>query len=94
MIISLEIPADEKNNPELIAALQDRIIEQLKRFQTENIKRYRYVPQLAISVDQAGLSALAQMKEVAKINADGISQPQINSSQTPCAKDKTNSSLN
>ena len=81
VILTLTISEDEKNNPDVIATIQDRVLESLRDFQVENITRYRYIPSLAISVDEAGLDSLKKSNDIKKISNDGLSAPHVNKSE-------------
>ncbi len=75
VILTLAIPENKKNDPDVIAATQDKVLESLKNFHIENVKRYRYTPLLALSVDQAGLDMLQKSDDILTISNDGLSRP-------------------
>ena len=77
VILTLAIPEDDKNNPDVISATQDRVLESLSTFHIENIKRYRYTPLLALSVNKAGLDILENSDDISTISNDGLSAPHV-----------------
>jgi len=80
VILTLAIPENKKNDPEVIAATQDKVLERLKNFHFENVKLYRYTPLMALSVDQAGLDMLENSNDILSISNDGLSKPNVKKS--------------
>lgn len=78
VILTLAIPEADKHSPEIIAEAQDRVLESLKPYRVENITRYRYLPQLALSTEQAALDMLTDSKDIETISMDSLSAPHSN----------------
>jgi hypothetical protein len=60
---------------EAITRLQDRLLHSLAAFIVTNIRRFRFVPQMALTVDEAGLRALLSHPEVSTIWEDTTLAP-------------------
>ena len=58
-----------------IARLQDRLLHSLASFVVTNIRRFRFVPQMALTVDEAGLRALISHPDVSTIWEDMTLSP-------------------
>lgn len=90
IIISLAIPKKSNDSSAEITIVQDKILQALKPFQTENITRYRYSPLMAVSVEQAGIDMLQNLEEVISIEEDGLNSSQNETThkaqKTPCNK--------
>ena len=60
---------------EVIARLQDRLLHSMASFAVTNIRRFRFVPQMALTVDEAGLRALISHPDVSTIWEDMTLSP-------------------
>ena len=61
---------------EAIARLQDRLLHSMASFVVTNIRRFRFVPQMALTVDEAGLRALISHPDVSTIREDMTLSPE------------------
>jgi hypothetical protein len=58
-----------------IARLQDRLLHSMAPFVVTNIMRFRFVPQMALTVDEAGLRTLISHPDVSTIWEDMTLSP-------------------
>ena len=93
IILTFAISESEKSNPEIITAIQERVLESLKNYQVENIQRFRYFPSMALSIEQAGLDFLKTSNEIILITQDGLNLPSqqkvLNNEKAPCITKKS-----
>ncbi len=75
VIIKLAIPEKDENSPEVISAMQDKILKYLEPYQIENITRFRYTPALSLSAGKDALKLLNTLDEVEGITEDSLSSP-------------------
>lgn len=66
-----------------IASAQAALIEQLTQSNAavDNLKSYRFLPQLALTVDADGLRVLMDSALVQTLTGDGLAQPSISAPQ-------------
>jgi hypothetical protein len=60
---------------EAIVRLQERLLHGMASFAVTNIRRFRFVPQMALTVDEAGLRALISHPDVSTIWEDMTLSP-------------------
>ena len=72
---TLADPAAVTVQCEAIARLQDRLLQRMQSFGITNIKRFQFVPQIAMEVDAAGVSDLLANPEVVSISEDKAEPP-------------------
>ena len=73
-------PAEESRiqnlaSPEAIGVAQDRLLNEIAGFDATSVKRFRYVPFVAMRVNAAGLESLRASDRVAGIQEDGMLMP-------------------
>jgi hypothetical protein len=60
---------------EAIAHLQTRLLERMASFSITDLKRFKFVPQVAIEVDAAGLQDLLSNPGVLRVSEDAAMPP-------------------
>ena len=76
--VEAALPASETHNQRAaIAQTQDHILRELASISSRTIRRFRYVPLLALDVDAATLQRLAVLPEVADVQEDAVMAPAL-----------------
>ncbi len=88
VIVTLAIPEQNKNSSDAIATAQDKLLQALELYETENITRYRFSPIIALSIDQAGLEILKTLENITSITKENLHQTQ--NTPQPETSSKTN----
>jgi hypothetical protein len=68
-------PAAATVQREMIARLQDRLLQRMGSFRITSVRRLQFVPQVAMEVDAAGVSDLLANPEVVDISEDDAVPP-------------------
>ena len=64
-------------SPELIESLQSSLLTRVSGYDTASVKRYRYLPYLALKVSPGGLESLRRDSMVVTIQEDGVLSPAL-----------------
>lgn len=60
-----------------IARAQNAVLARMLRAQSSSVRRFRYIPYLALNVDEADLQTLASSQEVTDIQIDAVAAPTL-----------------
>ena len=74
------IPSLVDQQRQSIAAVQQRVLQQLSGRRVDNVKRFQTIPHIALEVDTAALTALVAMPEIEIILADTPLPPALGTS--------------
>jgi hypothetical protein len=72
---TLADPAAVTVQCQAIACLQDRLLQRMESFSVTSIRRFEFVPQVAMEVEAAGMSDLLANPEVVDIAEDKAEPP-------------------
>lgn len=75
VIVTFDLADSVKHDPETIRHAQKSLLADLASVTTENIKLYEYLPQMALTVDDAGLALLQTHPRVKQLHHDGVAAP-------------------
>jgi len=75
VIVTLAVPADATATEETIRDAQERLLATLRGTRYENVRRYRSLPQLALSAGPDALEALLASPLVKSVAPDALARP-------------------
>ena len=64
----------------IIHGKQDRVVNSLRRFSTQKIKKFRYLPYISAKINKEGLQELLANPDVAAVFEDTLARPSLLSS--------------
>jgi len=73
----LSAAENEKNEMAAIASAQEDLLNRMSSFAVSNVKRFEYIPYIAMEVKAEGLSALMNDPFVTSIQEDGLRRPSL-----------------
>lgn len=75
VILTLQFAKNEEINAESIKRVQDEVLTAIASYQISNLKRYRNLPQMALTTSQDAIILLENLPSVLSITTDGLARP-------------------